>query len=79
MGGKHMEGDAQQLRNRARDAKRKGRLASEQSGTKGASKQRRHLPTDEDHVAKLEAIRQGKQPDAGIHVSEPEPRPGYGA
>jgi hypothetical protein len=72
---KKMEGNEDQRRAKARDAKKHGRTASEQGETLGASKQRQHLPQDEEHAEKLEAIHRGKQPDPGQHVSEPEPRP----
>ena len=75
MAGKKMEGNEEQRRQKAREAKRKGALPSERGGTQGASRQRRHEPANEDHVRKLEAIREGKQPDPGIHVSKPSPRP----
>ena len=76
MAGKKMEGDEQQRRNKAREAKRQGRAPSAQGATQGASKQRRHLPADADHGDKLRSIREGKQPHAGQHVSDPQPRPG---
>jgi hypothetical protein len=75
MTGKKMEGNEEQRRKKAREAKRAGRLPSEQGATQGASKQRKHLPRDEDHVEKLESIRQGKQPVIGHDVSTPHPRP----
>jgi hypothetical protein len=73
---KKMEGNEEQRRQKAREARRHGRTPSEQGATQGASKQRRHLPADAEHGAKLRGIRQGKQPDPGQHVSTPEPRPG---
>ena len=73
--GKKMEGNEEQRRQKAREAKRAGQLPSEQGATQGASKQRKHLPHDEDHVAKLQSIRQGKQPVIGHDVSTPQPRP----
>lgn len=71
-----MEGNEQQRRRKARDAKRAGRLPSEQGSTQGASKQPHHLPSDTEHGEKLQTIREGKQPDPGPHVSRPQPRPG---
>jgi ribosomal protein L25 (general stress protein Ctc) len=73
--GKKMEGNEEQRRKKAREAKRAGQLPSERGATYGASKQRKHLPHDEDHVEKLETIRQGKQPVLGHDVSTPRPRP----
>jgi hypothetical protein len=75
MSGKKMEGNEEQRRQKAREAKAAGHLASEHAATQGASKQRKHLPQDEDHVKKLESIRQGKQPILGHDVSTPQPRP----
>lgn len=73
---KKMEGNEEQRRQKARAARRRGRAPSEEHGTQGASRQRHHLPGDEQHESKLRKIREGKQPDPGIHVSRPEPRPG---
>jgi len=61
MGGKEMEGGNRQRRQKAREARRRGRLPSEEGVTTGASKQRHHLAVDEDHALKIETIRQGKQ------------------
>jgi hypothetical protein len=76
MTSKKMEGNEQQRRKKANEARRRGRLPSAEGATQGASRQRHHLPVDADHVKKLETIHQGKQPDAGIRVSHPQPRPG---
>jgi hypothetical protein len=76
MAGKKMEGDEEQLRRKAREAKRQGQAPSEAGVTRGASKQRRHLPADESHARKLHELHRGKQPDPGQHVSRPQPRPG---
>jgi hypothetical protein len=70
-----MEGNEEQRRKKAREARRRGRVASGEQATQGASRQRHHLPEDADHVEKLPMIRAGKQPDPGIHVSIPPPRP----
>jgi hypothetical protein len=75
MTGKKMEGNEEQRRQKAREAKQAGKLPSEQAATQGASKQRKHLPHDEDHVEKLQSIRQGKQPVLSQDVSRPQPRP----
>jgi hypothetical protein len=75
MSGKKMEGNEEQRRQKAREAKRAGQLPSEQGATQGASKQRTHLPQDEDHGEKLQSIRRGKQPVIGHNVSTPQPRP----
>jgi hypothetical protein len=75
MAGKKREGNEEQRRQKAREAKRAGQLPSEQGATQGASKQRKHLPHDEDHVEKLQSTRQRKQPVVGHDVSTPGPRP----
>jgi hypothetical protein len=75
MAAKKMEGNEEQRRKKARQARRRGRSPSEEAATQGASRQRRHLPKDEDHAEKLKAVREGKQPDPGMHVSNPQPRP----
>jgi hypothetical protein len=76
MSKKKMEGNEEQRRQKARDARRQGKSPSELRVTQGASRQRRHLPDDEDHVEKLAHLREGKQPNPGIHVAKPKPRPG---
>ena len=75
MSGKKMEGNEQQRRRAAREARKRGNDPSAESTTMGASKQRRHLPQDEDHREKIETIRKGKQPDISENV--PDTRPGY--
>ncbi len=74
MGGKQMEGDNRQLRSRAREARRAGRLPSEAAATTGSSKQRHHLRGDEEHVEKIETIRAGKQKVISENTPEPRPR-----
>jgi hypothetical protein len=76
MAGKKMEGNEEQRRAKAREARREGEAPSARGATLGASKQPRHLPDDEDHAEKLRSIHEGKQPNPGQHVSRPEPRPG---
>lgn len=73
-----MEGNEQQRRRKALDARAKGRLPSQDAGTTGSSKQRHHLHADENHLEKLGTIHHGKQPDAGHHVARPDPRPHSG-
>ncbi|HEX7050389.1 MAG TPA: hypothetical protein VF188_09330 [Longimicrobiales bacterium] len=73
MSGRQMEGDNRQLRRKARRARERGRLPSEEAATTGASKQRRHMRGDEDHEEKIESIRRGKQ-DV-IRENTPEARP----
>lgn len=73
MGGKQMEGDNRQRRKRARAARRRGRLPSDEAVTTGASKQRHHLRDDEEHVEKIRTIREGKL--KVIRENTPEVRP----
>lgn len=74
MAGKQMEGDDRHRRKKARDARREGQRPSEEKATKGGSKQRHHLPEDEEHHTKIENIRKGKQPV--ISENTPEVSPG---
>src|SRR3954451_13398877 len=53
---KKMEGNEEQRRQKAREARRHGRTPSEQGVTQGASKQRLPLPADAEHGAKLRGI-----------------------
>lgn len=73
MSGKEMEGSNRQRRMKAREARERGRRASEQAATLGASKQRHHVPDDEDHGEKIETIREAKQ--KVIRENTPEERP----
>lgn len=73
MGSRQMEGDNRQRRAKAREARRRGRLPSDEAATTGASKQRRHLRRDEEHADKLSAVRRGKQ--EVIRQRSPEPKP----
>ncbi len=73
MVGKQMEGDNRQRRSKGRLARKRGRLPSEEGVTTGASKQRHHLRTGEDHVEKIRTIREGKQ--EVIRENSPEVRP----
>jgi hypothetical protein len=72
--GKQMEGDNRQRRNKARAARERGNLPSEEGVTTGGSQQRHSMHKDEDHADKLDAIRRGKQ--KVIRENTPEPRPG---
>jgi hypothetical protein len=74
MSGREMEGDNRHRRKKARKAREEGHKPSEEGNTLGASKQRHHVDSDEDHSTKLETIRAGKQ--RVIRENSPEPRPG---
>jgi hypothetical protein len=72
---KKMEGNEQQRRKKAREARKRGRAPSQEAATTGASKQRHHLPEHDDHVEKIDTIGEGKPPMPGMDVSTPETRP----
>jgi hypothetical protein len=58
---KQMEGDNVERRKRAREAREQGSTPSEEKVTKGASKQRHHLPRSEETETKLMTKDQGKR------------------
>lgn len=58
---KKVEGNEDQRRAAARQARREGEAPSAQKETTGASKQRTHRPRHESHEDKVAAIHQGKQ------------------
>jgi len=70
---REMEGGNRQRRAKAREARKRGRLPSEEGVPFGASKQR-HRADKGDHVERIHAIRRGKQ--EVIAQNTPEPRPG---
>jgi hypothetical protein len=55
MGGRKTEGNEEQKRARAREARARGKAPSEVDGTTGAPQQRRHLGGKAEHDEKLEA------------------------
>ena len=57
---RNMEGDADQKRKAAREAKAQGKLPSEMSATTGASKQRKKAPSNASHQEKLDQKHEGK-------------------
>jgi len=67
-----MEGDANQRRQAAREAKAEGKLPSEKRATLGASKQRKEAKQGADHSERLEQRSEGKR---GAGTSG-KPRPG---
>lgn len=79
MTGRQMEGDNRYRRKRARKARERGKLPSEEAATLGASKQRHHLPFDphvrhsRHHLHEIETMREGKQ--RVIRQRRPEARP----
>lgn len=72
---RNMEGDADQKRAAAREAKKHGKLPSEMGATTGASKQRKEAPSNLSHDEKMELKHQGKQEGGPDHRSE-HARPG---
>ena len=57
---RNMEGDADQKRAAARDAKAQGKRPSEMSATTGASKQRESADANASHQEKLDQKHEGK-------------------
>jgi hypothetical protein len=69
---RQIEGDANQRRKAARDAKKQGKRPSEVGATLGASKQRKETPRSASHAEKLLQRSEGKR-TAG---TSGKPRPG---
>ena len=79
MGGKKMEGDENQKRAKAKEARDAGKKPSEVGATTGASKQRTEADNDMTHQQKLDLKREGKQDtihEGRNQSSAPEARPG---
>ncbi len=74
MSGKQMEGNNEQRRNAAREARRAGKSASEVGRTLGASKQRTEADENMTHQERIDLIREGKH--SVISQNTPEARPG---
>ena len=70
---RQMEGDANQRRKAAREAKAQGKRPSEMGATQGASKQRKEAKGATSHQEKLEMRSEGKQ---GGHGQQRGARPG---
>jgi hypothetical protein len=73
--GKQMEGDNKERRKKAKEARERGNLASEENVTMGASKQRQKADANDEYPQTLENIRDGKH--KVIRENTPEPKPGY--
>jgi hypothetical protein len=69
---REIEGDANQRRAAARDARSRGKRPSEEGATLGASKQRKEAKGNASHQERLDLKREGKR-DAG---TSGKPRPG---
>jgi hypothetical protein len=74
MAGKKMEGNEQQKRQAARDAREQGKKPSEVGATTGASQQRADAAGNMSHQERLDMKREGKH-DV-IRENTPEARPG---
>ena len=57
---RNMEGDANQKRKAAREARAEGKKPSEMSATTGASKQRKKAPSNASHQEKMALKKEGK-------------------
>lgn len=75
MGGKKMEGNEQQKRDAARDAREEGKSASEVGASTGGSQQRTEAKGDMTHQERLDLKREGK-PDKLEQDATPAARPG---
>jgi hypothetical protein len=74
MGGKQMEGDNEERRSIAQDAREEGRKPSEVAASTGSSKQPAKSDNDETHQKKLDQTREGKH--NVISGNTPTARPG---
>lgn len=74
MGGKKMEGNEQQKRGAAKEAREAGEDPSAVGATTGSSKQRQEAAGNASHQERIDLKREGKQ-DV-IQQNTPEARPG---
>lgn len=74
MGGKQMEGNEEQKRKAAREAREAGKEPSEVGATSGSSKQRQKASPKHTHQEKIDLQREGKQDS--VRENTPEARPG---
>jgi len=71
---RNMEGDNEQRRAKAREAKKEGKRPSEVGATLGASKQRKEAKSKDSHQERMELKSEGK---ASVpQGSKQKPRPG---
>ena len=73
---RNMEGDANQKRAAAREAKATGKRPSEMSATTGASKQRKAAPKDASHQEKMDLKHEGKRGGSKATARNERARPG---
>ena len=74
MSGKQMEGDNDERRRLAKDARDAGKAPSEVGATLGASKQRNEADDDMTHQQRVDLAREGKH--EVLANNTPEARPG---
>lgn len=70
---RHMEGNADQKRQAAREAREQGKQPSEVGATTGASKQRERAPNNASHQERMELEHEGKQQQQDTRRETPRP------
>jgi hypothetical protein len=73
---RNMEGDNEQRRDAAREAREEGKLPSEVGATLGASKQRKEAPNDASHQERMDLKEEGKGSRDNRSADAQKPRPG---
>ena len=73
---RNLEGDNEQRRAAAREAREQGKKPSEVGATLGASKQLKSAPNDASHQEKMDLKGEGKASRGGTSASAQKPRPG---
>jgi hypothetical protein len=73
---RNMEGDANQKRAAAREAKAQGKRPSEMSATTGASKQRKEASSNASHQEKMDLKHEGKAGGSKATKRNERARPG---
>ena len=73
---RNMEGDNEQRRKAAREAREQGKLPSEVGATLGASKQRKEAPENASHQEKMDLKDEGKSSRGNRSSGAQKPRPG---
>jgi hypothetical protein len=73
---RNVEGNNEQRRDAAREARAQGKLPSEMGGTLGASKQRKSAPNDASHQEKMDLKQDGKASRGNRTSGAQKPRPG---
>jgi hypothetical protein len=73
---RNLEGDNEQRRDAARDAREQGKRPSEVGATLGASQQRKEAPNDATHQEKMDLKHEGKHGGTKASASNERARPG---